>query len=115
MVNGRATAKQHIRKDTRKQSEALEELSLEPDLRIISEVGSLIIFSAAQLHSTVPNTSGQTRYSIDFRTVNLYELRERAGAHNIDSESTGATIHDYLRGTDLSYVPPDAQALYTGK
>ena len=113
VANGRASAKQHIEKDTRKQSEVREELSLLSDLRIIPQVGSIIVFSAAHLHSTVPNTSGRTRFSIDFRTVNLHELRDGSGARNVDSESTGTTIHDYLRGSDLSHVPQDARALYT--
>ena len=39
--------------------------------------GGTIVFSAAQLHSTVPNTTDRTRFSIDFRTVNLDDLRER--------------------------------------
>jgi len=112
VVTGRASAKKHIGKDTRKQSEALEELSLEPDLKIIAEVGSVIVFSAAHLHSTVPNTSRKTRFSIDFRTVHIDELRDNSGAPNIDGKSTGTTIHDYLRGTDLGHVPEDIEALY---
>ena len=59
------------------------------------------------MHSTVPNTSGTTRFSIDFRTVHLEDVRKDIGAPNIDSECTGTTLRDYLRGTDLSRIPEE--------
>jgi len=107
---GRKTAASHVGKDTRKQSEAEEPVILEPDLRIVAEPASIMIFSAAQMHSSVTNTSGLTRWSIDFRTVNVDELRDNSGAPNIDGKSSGTTIQDYLRGTDLSHVPDDIAA-----
>lgn len=99
-------------KDTRRQSEALEEVELDPQLRIVTEPGGLLIFSAAHLHSSVPNTSGKTRISIDFRTAHLDDLRERRGAPNVDSECTGTTIHDYIHATDLAQVPDDVMEMY---
>ena len=74
---GRKAAANQVNSDTRKQSEALEPLELDPQIRIICEVSSLLIFSAAHLHSTVLNTSGCTRLSIDFRTVHLDELKTK--------------------------------------
>jgi hypothetical protein len=62
---GRKDAALHIKKDTRKQPHAVEELELEPQIRVVCPVGGVVLFSAAQLHSTVPNTSGLARYSID--------------------------------------------------
>ncbi len=50
---GRATAAQHVKKDDRKQSGALESLQLDPQLRVVTEPGGLLIFSAA----TAPPTS----------------------------------------------------------
>ena len=47
------------------------------------------MFAGAQLHSSVPNMSGKTRFSIDFRTVHSDDLLSRSGAPNIDSECTG--------------------------
>ena len=64
------------------------------------------------MHSTVPNTSGFTRFSIDFRTVHLDDVKTESGAPNIDSECTGTTLRDYLRGTDLSRLPDDVVAPY---
>jgi hypothetical protein len=75
-------------------------------------VAGMMLFSAAQMHSTVPNNSGRTRFSIDFRTVNLDDAAARRGAPNIDSECTGTTMGDYLRGTDLAHVPDEVIASY---
>jgi hypothetical protein len=104
---GRQQAAQQIKKDTRKQPEALEELELDPDLRIVTPVGGFYIFSAAQLHSTVPNTTDMTRFSIDFRTVDIDDLASGAGAPNVDSASTGTTLGDFLRASDLDALPED--------
>ncbi len=102
---GRKAAASQVKQDTRRQSEALEDLELDPQLRIIQPAGGLLIFSAAHLHSTVPNTSGETRISIDFRTVHWDEVQADTGAPNVDSECTGTTMMDYLRGTDRSHMP----------
>ena len=101
-----------MKSDTRKQTEAQEELELDPQIRVVMEPGGLLIFSAAQLHSSVPNTSGETRLSIDFRTVHIDDLKANRGAPNIDSACTGTTIHDYLSGADLAHVPGDIIAQY---
>ncbi len=103
--NGRKAAVKQTEKDTRKQSAALEPLELNPELRLVTEPSGTVIFSAAHLHSSVPNTSEKTRFSIDFRTVHLDELETDTGAHNIDSACRGTTIRDYLRGSDLNHVP----------
>jgi hypothetical protein len=71
-----------------------------------------VLFSGAQMHSTVPNTSGVSRYSIDFRTVHLDEVVSKSGAPNIDSASTGTSLRDFMRGTDLSRLPEEIVSLY---
>jgi hypothetical protein len=60
----------------------------------------------------VPNNSGRTRFSIDFRTVNIDDVAARRGAPNVDSACTGTTMGDYLRGTDLAHVPEEYYSLY---
>jgi len=115
MQDGRKNAAQHVARDTRRQSEALEPINVEPDLRLVVEPGGLIIFSAAHLHSTVNNTSGRTRLSIDFRTVSLDDLRENRGAPNIDSACRGTTIRDYLRGTDFAHLPEDVCQMFESR
>lgn len=106
-ATSRKSAAQHIKSDTRKQPRAEEPLELDPQIRVILPVGGILIFSAAQMHSTVPNTSGRTRFSIDFRTVHLDDVVAKRGAPNMDSACTGTTMRDYLRGTDLSRIPEE--------
>ncbi len=54
-AEGRKSAAQQIKTDTRKQPKAEEPLELDPQIRIVGRPGSVIAFSAAQMHSTVPN------------------------------------------------------------
>lgn len=108
----RFNAAQQIGVDTRPQPKALEDVELQPDIRLLPPPGGPIVFSAAQLHSTVPNTSGRTRYSIDFRIVHLDDVVQLRGARNVDSKCTGSTMGDYLRCTDLTHLPLEATAPY---
>lgn len=108
----RHNAAQHVKGDTRIQPKPEEPMELDPQIRLVCDVGGVYQFSAAQMHSTVPNTSGLVRYSIDFRTVHLDDVRNQIGAPNVDSACTGTTMGDYLRGTDLSHLPADAVAPY---
>jgi hypothetical protein len=104
---GRQQAAQQIKEETRKQPEAEEELELAPDVRVITPVGGALVFSGAQMHSTVPNTTQRTRFSIDFRTVNLDDLVSGNAAPNIDSECTGTTLGDFQRASDLDPLPKE--------
>ena len=87
-------------------------VELEPQLRLLPPVGGMLMFSGAQVHSSVPNTSGRTRYSIDFRTVHLGDAQARRGAPHSDEQCTGTTMRDYLRSSDLQRVPEDVVAIY---
>ena len=111
-LESRRNAAQHVKTDTRIQPRPEEPLELDPQVRLICDVGGAFLFAAAHLHSTVPNTSNAIRYSIDFRTVHLDDVLGRVGAVNIDSACTGTTIRDYLRGTDFAHLPDEAMALY---
>jgi hypothetical protein len=108
----RRNAAQHIKTDTRVQPKPEEPIEMDPQVRLVCDVGGVFLFSAAHLHSTVPNTSGKARYSIDFRTVHLDDVRAQSGAPNVDSACTGTTMRDYLRGTDLTRIPDGALAFY---
>jgi hypothetical protein len=111
-TRNRAEASAHVRSDTREQPKSQEPIE-QQDVRIICQPGGLILFSAAHLHGTVPNTSGVARYSIDFRTVHLDEVVSKNGAPNIDSRCTGTTINDYLRCTDLQHLPGEVIEAYS--
>lgn len=111
-AQSRFNAAQHVKADTRVQPKPEEPVELDPQFRLICEPGAVYQFSAAQLHSTVPNTSDSTRYSIDFRTVHLDDVLNQTGAPNIDSACTGTSIGDFLRASDFSPIPTGAVALY---
>jgi hypothetical protein len=111
---GRKSAATQIKTDTRKQPKPEEPVDLYPQIRFVPPAGGVIIFAAAQLHSTVPNTAGLSRYSIDFRTVNIDDVKSRGGAPNIDSECTGTSLRDFMRGTDLERVPEEIAKAYDG-
>ncbi len=103
-IHGRVqAANQSAQKDTRFQSAALEDINLLPDLRLVCPPGGMIVFAAAHLHSTVPNSSDETRISIDFRTVDARDVAANRGAPNIDSQARGTTLMDYLRVADLAH------------
>jgi len=108
----RTNAAQHIKSDTRPQPKPLGPIELDPQIRLVIEPGGAILFSAAQMHSTVPNTSGRTRFSIDFRTVHLRDLRSRKAAPNVDSSPVGTSLRDFMRGTDLTPIPDDVINMY---
>jgi hypothetical protein len=103
----RLEAAKHIKTDTRIQPKPQENIVLDPQLRIVPPPGGMIVFSAAQMHSSVPNLTGKTRFSIDFRTVHLGDLKEMRGAINIDSACTGTTMLDYLQVNTLDHIQDD--------
>ena len=109
---GRKNAAQHIKTDTRKQPKAEEPMELDPQIRLIVPPGGVILFSGAQMHSTVPNTSGRARYSIDFRTVNLADLRAGSAAPNVDSHPVGTSLRDFVRGSDGAPMPDEIVQKY---
>jgi hypothetical protein len=110
----RQTAAQHVKTDTRDQPKPEEPVQLEPHVRVVPEVGGVMLFSGNQLHSTVPNTSGRTRFSIDFRTVNIDDVVSRREAPNVDSECAGTSLRDFLRASDFERISEDVALAYEG-
>lgn len=102
---GRRNAGKHVGTDTRKQPKSEQDVDLDPQIRVVPPVGGVMLFSGAQFHSSVPNDSGVTRYSIDFRTVHLDDVEAHHGAPNVDSNSSGTTMRDYLRVQDFEALP----------
>ena len=105
--NFRFNAAQYTKEDPRPLPRATEPMELDPQIRLICPAGGIILFSGAQMHSSVPNTSGVTRFSIDFRTVHLDDVIAYHGAPNVDAACTGTTMNDYLRSSDLAHIPSD--------
>jgi len=102
----------YLKEDPRPVPRPQEEIQTSPEIRLICPVGGVVLFSAAHLHASVPNTSGRTRFSFDFRTVQLDDIAAKHGAPNIDSECKGHMLRDYIRPTDLKHVPEEYMALY---
>ena len=82
------------------------------ELRVVGEPGSILSFSGAQLHSTVPNETNRARLSIDFRTVHIDDLAALAGPKNVDSRSTGTSVRDYRRADNGEPLAAEIIELY---
>jgi hypothetical protein len=102
----------YLKSDPRPIPRPQEQIQMKPEIRLICPVGGIILFSAAHLHASVPNTSRRTRFSFDFRTVQLDDIAAKRGAPNIDSACEGHMLRDYVRPTDLKHVPDEYMALY---
>ena len=82
------------------------------EIRLVGEPGSIMNFSGAQLHSTVPNETEKARLSIDFRTVHIDDLRNNNGPANVDSHATGTSVRDYIRADNYEPLPDEVVALF---
>lgn len=65
------------------------------DLVVLPAPGGILLFSGAQLHTSIPNTSGRARYSVDFRTVDIPDLLAGRGAPMVDVHCSGTSIRDF--------------------
>lgn len=110
----RGSAASHIGTDTREQPKAVHDIPLEPDIRIVTPPGGMYQFAAAHLHSSIPNRTGRTRFSIDFRTVHFGDVVDRKGARNVDAKCTGTTLRDFLKCADFSRLPEELVLPYDG-
>lgn len=99
---GRAQAVSQVAQDTRNHPLPKAQVTADDEFRYAARAGDAVVFSAAQLHATAPNTSTCTRFSMDFRTVQVEDLRSGRGAPNIDGGARGSTLGDFLRVSDFS-------------
>jgi hypothetical protein len=110
--DSRGSAAQHTHSDTRQQPRPRQQIERASETRLLCPAGGLILFSGAQLHETVPNTSGSARFSLDFRTVHAIDLATGHGAPNIDSRCTGTSLRDFMRVSDSVRLPAEIVAMY---
>jgi hypothetical protein len=101
---GRQMAVTQVKQDTRKHPLPLQPVDTASEVRIAGTKGDVILFSSAQLHSTAPNQSGLTRFSMDFRSLALSDLRDGRCAPNVDCRATGSTLGDFLRAADFAPI-----------
>ena len=81
-------------------------------LTVVPPLGGIMLFSGDQLHASIPNTSGITRYSIDFRTVHVDDVHAGVGAPVADVACTGTAMRDFKRMTDGASFTEDEVAPY---
>ncbi|MBL8926661.1 MAG: hypothetical protein JNM77_10535, partial [Pseudonocardia sp.] len=81
-------------------------------LTVVPPLGGIMLFSGDQLHASIPNTSGMTRYSIDFRTVHVDDVHGGLGAPVADVTCTGTALRDFKRMTDGAAFTEDEVAPY---
>ena len=72
------------------------------ELVVLPAPGQVLLFSGAQLHKSIPNTSGRARYSVDFRTVYAPDLTAGRGAPLVDVYCTGTSVRDFVNVADGS-------------
>lgn len=111
-ANQRFNAAQHVGKDTRPQPKLQENIDFGEEIVVVTPPGGMLLFAASHLHSSIPNSTGKTRFSIDFRVVHKGDLLARRGSPNSDSRCSGSPINDYLQGSTLEHLPPDIQKMY---
>ncbi|MDQ3367671.1 MAG: phytanoyl-CoA dioxygenase family protein, partial [Myxococcota bacterium] len=58
--------------------------------------GDNLVFSGAQFHATLPQATGRTRFSLDFRIVDLDDHAAGLGAPDVDNRSRGSALVDYV-------------------
>ena len=108
----RAAASSNVSADTRPLPGPVQEVDISHPLVFVPPVGGLIEFSGQHLHSSVPNQTGRTRMSIDFRTVHIGDIEAGRGAANVDVACTGSSIRDFIRASDLAPMPERIVALF---
>jgi hypothetical protein len=70
------------------------------ELIVVPAPGAVMLFSGAQLHSSIANRSERARFSVDFRTVDVDDLHAGRGAPLVDVNCTGTAIRDFRRVAD---------------
>ena len=58
--------------------------------------GENLVFSGAHFHATLPQATGRTRFSLDFRIVVLDDHVAGLGAPDVDNRSRGSALRDYV-------------------
>ena len=102
VANARYSAAVNIGVENRLHPLPAEDVSTSTDLRIVPNVGDMLVFSTCQLHASVPNVTDSVRYSFDVRTLNIDDVLENRGAPNVDAHASGSTLNDFLRASDLA-------------
>lgn len=83
---------------------AKEILPSEKDLQIILKPGDLLVFSGAHLHNGNRASQGPARFSCDFRTLYLSDVRSGKRLNDTHGNSDGQGLYDFSRISDGRHV-----------
>jgi hypothetical protein len=106
-------------RERRRSGEADEDIPIVPEptkpvetdseLRVVIEPGDLLCFSGAHLHASVPNTSAETRCSVELRTVNVDDVAAGRGAPNLDGRAPRVPHHWFRSMADGAPLQPEEE------
>jgi hypothetical protein len=80
--------------------ELLESVDPAQAVPVVIEPGSVIVFSSAHAHAGVPNSSGQSRFSLETRTAWIPDVRSGRGAPNVDGAARWMAPGFFYRVSD---------------
>jgi hypothetical protein len=87
------------------QPRPLDPIDLTHVIRICCPDGGVILSSVAQLYSTVPNDTLRTHFSVHFQTASEDDLETGEGASDLDADTPGTSLANFVRCSDLSPIP----------
>jgi hypothetical protein len=90
----RLTVASHVGKDTRSRPGARSHVASDEQV-VLPGPGQILLFSGAQLHASIENTSGIARYSVDFRTVDRRDVLSGTGAPMGDVHCSGTMLREF--------------------
>jgi hypothetical protein len=90
----RLTVAKQVGKDSRSRPGASNHTT-EEELVLLPAPGQVILFSGAHLHASIRNTSGISRYSVDFRTISRQDVEASRGALTADARCTGTMLREF--------------------
>jgi hypothetical protein len=90
----RLTAASQVGKDTRSRPGAHAHVAAE-ELVVLPDAGQVLLFSGAQLHASISNTSGVARYSVDFRIIDRRDVTAGKGAPMVDVHCSGTMMREF--------------------
>jgi hypothetical protein len=95
----RLTVASQVGTDRRARPRAIDHQA-STDTIVLPNPGSILLFSGANLHTSIPNTTRRARYSIDFRTVDVSDVLSGRGAPMSDVACSGIAIRDFINVDD---------------
>ncbi|MEU0498655.1 hypothetical protein [Mycobacterium sp. NPDC006124] len=78
----------------------------------VTPVGGVLQFSGQHLYSSAPTECDRTRFTVEFETVDVGDVRAGLGARNVDGRCTGSSIGDFVRAVDHAPMPEDVIAMF---